>query len=66
MGPGYQALRENAAYLDLSSRGRIFASGEDRLAIEAVNPIEIRNVARLPEPVDPERHHEIVRHAAEP
>ena len=30
MGPGYQALRENAAWLDLSSRGRIFASGEDR------------------------------------
>src|ERR1700681_2301172 len=30
MGPGYQALRENAAWLDLSSRGKIFASGEDR------------------------------------
>src|SRR5579859_386429 len=33
MGPGYQALRENAAYLDLSSRGKIFASGEDRLRL---------------------------------
>ena len=30
MGPGYQALRESAAWLDLSSRGRIFAAGEDR------------------------------------
>jgi aminomethyltransferase len=30
MGPGYQALRENAAWLDLSSRGKIFATGEDR------------------------------------
>jgi folate-binding protein YgfZ len=30
MGPGYQALRANAAWLDLSKRGRIFASGEDR------------------------------------
>ena len=30
MGPGYQALREGAAWLDLSSRGRIVASGEDR------------------------------------
>jgi len=33
MGPGYQALRESAAYLDLSSRGKIFASGEDRLRL---------------------------------
>jgi folate-binding protein YgfZ len=30
MGPGYQALRENAAWLDLSSRGRIVATGDDR------------------------------------
>ena len=30
MGPGYQALREGAAWLDLSSRGIISASGEDR------------------------------------
>ncbi len=28
--PGYQALREGAAILDLSARGRIRASGEDR------------------------------------
>jgi len=33
MGPGYQALREGAAWLDLSSRGKIFASGEDRLRL---------------------------------
>src|ERR1700730_17900014 len=33
MGPGYQALRESAAYLDLSSRGKIFATGEDRLRL---------------------------------
>src|SRR4029077_20964900 len=33
MGPGYKALRESAAYLDLSSRGKIFASGEDRLRL---------------------------------
>jgi folate-binding protein YgfZ len=33
MGPGYQALRGNAAYLDFSSRGKIFASGEDRLRL---------------------------------
>jgi folate-binding protein YgfZ len=30
MGPGYRDLRENAAYLDLSARGKIFASGDDR------------------------------------
>src|SRR5580698_1935221 len=30
MGQGYKALRETAAYLDLSTRGKIFASGEDR------------------------------------
>lgn len=28
--PGYQALRSNAAWLDLSARGKIIASGEDR------------------------------------
>jgi folate-binding protein YgfZ len=33
MGPGYQALREGAAYLDFASRGKIFASGEDRLRL---------------------------------
>src|SRR5277367_5895120 len=30
MGPGYQALREDVAYLDLSARGRIYATGDDR------------------------------------
>jgi tRNA-modifying protein YgfZ len=30
MGPGYQALRESAAWLDLTARGKLFASGEDR------------------------------------
>jgi folate-binding protein YgfZ len=33
MGPGYQLLRESAAYLDLSSRGKIIATGEDRLRL---------------------------------
>ncbi len=30
MNPGYQALREHAAWLDLSSRGKIRVTGEDR------------------------------------
>lgn len=30
MTPGYQALRESAAWLDLSARGRIIVTGEDR------------------------------------
>lgn len=30
MGPGYQALRGDVAYLDLSARGKIFAGGDDR------------------------------------
>jgi len=30
MGPGYQALREGAAWRDVSARGRIVARGEDR------------------------------------
>src|SRR5258708_14817398 len=33
MGPGYQALREAAGYIDLSARGKIFASGEDRVRL---------------------------------
>src|SRR5213594_814680 len=33
MGPGYKALREKAAYLDLSARGKIFAGGEDRVRL---------------------------------
>ena len=30
---GYQALREGAAWISLSRRGRIRASGEDRLRL---------------------------------
>ncbi|HXK06716.1 MAG TPA: folate-binding protein, partial [Verrucomicrobiae bacterium] len=30
MTPGYHALRHSAAWLDLSSRGRILARGRDR------------------------------------
>jgi folate-binding protein YgfZ len=30
MGPGYRALREDVAYLELSARGKIFAGGDDR------------------------------------
>jgi aminomethyltransferase len=30
MTPGYQALRESAAWLDLSARGKVLAFGEDR------------------------------------
>ena len=33
MEPGYQALRESAAYLDFSTRGRIFVTGEDRVRL---------------------------------
>src|SRR6266852_5847739 len=33
MGPGYQALREAAGYIDLSARGKIFAAGEDRVRL---------------------------------
>src|SRR6476659_7348186 len=33
MEPGYQALRESAAYLDLSKRGKIFVTGEDRVRL---------------------------------
>ena len=33
MGPGYQALRESAAWLDLSVRGRIVATGKDRVRL---------------------------------
>jgi aminomethyltransferase len=32
-GAGYRALREGAAWLDLSSRGRLRASGEDRIRL---------------------------------
>jgi len=33
MGPGYQALRESVGYLDLSARGKIIATGEDRVRL---------------------------------
>src|SRR5713226_1166066 len=33
MGPGYQALRETVGYLDLSARGKIIATGEDRVRL---------------------------------
>jgi aminomethyltransferase len=33
MGPGYKALREAAGYLDLSTRGKIFVTGEDRVRL---------------------------------
>src|SRR5713226_4824337 len=31
--PGYLALRSNAAYLDLSARGKIIVTGEDRVRL---------------------------------
>ena len=33
MGPGYKALRETVGYLDLSTRGKIFVTGEDRVRL---------------------------------
>src|SRR6201982_2259687 len=33
MEPGYQALRETAGTLDLSARGKIFLTGEDRVRL---------------------------------
>src|SRR5258708_234247 len=46
MGPGYQALREDAAYLDLSARGKIFASGEDRLRLlHAMTTNQVKELA---------------------
>ncbi len=46
MGPGYQALREGVGYLDLSARGRIFASGEDRVRLlHAMTSNDIRRLA---------------------
>jgi len=45
MGPGYQALREKAAYLDFSARGRIFATGEDRVRlIHAMTTNQVREL----------------------
>src|SRR6266849_8604601 len=33
MGPGYKALRETAGDLDLSTRGKIFVTGDDRVRL---------------------------------
>src|SRR5437660_8260013 len=33
MGPGYKALRETVGFLDLSARGKIFVTGEDRVRL---------------------------------
>src|SRR5436190_13459463 len=33
MGPGYNALRETAGFLDLSARGKIWVTGEDRVRL---------------------------------
>lgn len=46
MGPGYQALREGAAWLDLSSRGIISASGEDRARL--LHAMSTNQVKELP------------------
>ena len=46
MGPGYQALRESAAWLDLSSRGIISASGEDRARLlHAMSTNQVKELA---------------------
>jgi tRNA-modifying protein YgfZ len=45
MGPGYQALREHAAFLDLSARGRIYAFGEDRARLlHAMSTNQVREL----------------------
>src|SRR5258708_16338789 len=33
MGPGYKALRETVGLLDLSARGKIFVTGDDRVRL---------------------------------
>ena len=33
MGPGYKALRETVGFLDLSARGKIFVTGDDRVRL---------------------------------
>src|SRR5260370_34909825 len=46
MGPGYQALREGAAWLDLSSRGIISACGEDRARLlHAMSTNQVKELA---------------------
>jgi tRNA-modifying protein YgfZ len=43
---GYQALRNGAAYLDLSSRGKLKASGEDRVRLlHAMSTNHVQNLA---------------------
>src|SRR5260370_26166230 len=45
MGPGYQALREAAGYIDLSARGKIFATGEDRVRL--LHAMTTNHIAQL-------------------
>jgi aminomethyltransferase len=45
MSPGYQALREGVAWLDLSSRGRILARGRDRARL--LHNLTTNDVKRL-------------------
>src|SRR5436853_4130821 len=45
MDPGYKALRESAAWLDLSARGRIIATGEDRARLlHAMTTNDVRSL----------------------
>src|ERR1035438_9432644 len=45
MGPGYQALRGGAAWLDLSTRGRIVARGRDRARLlHAITTNEVKKM----------------------
>ncbi len=44
-GPGYTALREHAAWLDLSGRGKIRVTGEDRARL--LHAMTTNNVANL-------------------
>ena len=43
--PGYEALRNSAAWLDLSGRGEIFAAGEDRARL--LHAISTNHIERL-------------------
>src|ERR1017187_3726650 len=45
MSPGYQALRDGAAWLDLSTRGRIVARGRDRARLlHAITTNEVKKL----------------------
>src|SRR5712691_11550550 len=45
MGPGYQALRETAGALDLSARGKIFLTGDDRVRLlHAMTTNDVRSL----------------------